>query len=114
MAASLKIFPILFAAVYLGRREWSRAAIALAVAVGLWAPAFLYDLRGYATDAGQAASLFAVPALWGLVVVAGLVVTLRLAPGRFAWLAAGVDVVIALPRLFVYDVTFLMVGAAAR
>jgi hypothetical protein len=114
VAASLKIFPILFAAVYLGRREWSRAAIATAVAVALWAPAFLYDLRGYATDAGQAASLFAVPALWLLLVGAGIVATLRLARGRFAWLAAGVDIVVALPRLFVYDVTFLMVGAAPR
>ena len=112
VAASLKIFPILFAAVYLGRREWSRAAIAAAVAGALWAPAFLYDLRGYATDAGQAASLFTVPVLWILVVAAGLLVTLRCAGSRFAWLAAGVDVVVALPRLFVYDVTFLMVGAA--
>ncbi len=111
VAASLKIFPILFAAVYLGRREWTRAAVALAVAAALWAPALLYDLRGYATDAGQAASLFAVPVLWALVVGAGFVITLRLARSRFAWLAAGVDVVLALPRLFIYDVTFLMVGA---
>jgi hypothetical protein len=111
VAASLKIFPLLFAAVYLGRREWARAAIAVAVAAALWAPALLYDLRGYATDAGQAASLFALPALWAVVLGAGLLVTLRLARTRFAWLAAAVDVVVSLPRLFVYDVTFLMVGA---
>jgi hypothetical protein len=111
VAASLKLFPILFAAVYLGRREWARAAIAIAVAAALWAPALLYDLRGYATDAGQAASLFALPVLWAVVVGAGLLVTLRLARTRFAWLAGGVNVVVSLPRLFVYDVTFLMVGA---
>lgn len=111
VAASLKIFPILFAAVYVCRREWGRAAIAMAVAVALWAPALLYDLRGYATDAGQAASLFMFPLLWALVVGAGLLVTLRLARTRFAWLAAAVNVVLSLPRLFVYDVTFLMVGA---
>jgi hypothetical protein len=36
--------------------------------------------------------------------------TLRLAPGRFGWLAAATSVVLALPRLFVYDVTYLMAG----
>ena len=111
VAASLKIFPILFALVYLGRREWSRAALAVAVAAALWAPALLYDLRGYTTDAGQAASLFAVPALWALVVSGAAVATLRLARGPYAWLAGGTAVVLALPRLFVYDVTFLMPGA---
>ena len=112
VAASLKIFPILFALVYLGRREWSRAALAVAVAAALWAPALLYDLRGYATDAGQAASLFAVPVLWvGGDCSVALPSPLRLARTRFAWLAAATNVVISLPRLFVYDVTYLMVGA---
>jgi len=110
VAASLKIFPIVFAAVYLGRRQWGRAAGALAVAALLWAPALLYDLRGYATDAGQAASLYAVPVLWAVVVGVGIGLTLRLAQSRFAWLAAATTVVVALPRLFVYDVTYLMVG----
>ncbi|MEO7870233.1 MAG: glycosyltransferase 87 family protein [Candidatus Limnocylindria bacterium] len=114
LAASLKIFPILFVAVYLGRREWGRAAAALAVAVALWAPAILYDLRGYAVEAGRAASIFAVPVLWGLVVAAGVVLTLRLAGGRFGWLAAATTVVVSLPRLFVYDVTYLMVGVEGR
>jgi Glycosyltransferase family 87 len=114
VVASLKIFPILFAAVYVGRREWSRAALAIAVAVALWAPALLYDLRGYVTDAGQAVSLVAVPALWVLVMGAGVVLTLRLANTRFAWLAAATTVVLSLPRLFVYDDTYLMVGAVTR
>jgi predicted membrane protein len=111
VAASLKIFPILFALVYLGRGQWGRAGAAIAVAALLWAPALLYDLRGYATEAGQAASLISVPILWAVVVGAAVGVTLRLAPGRFGWLAAAVSVVLALPRLFVYDVTYLMLGA---
>ena len=111
LAASLKIFPILFVAVYLSRREWSRAALAVAVAAVLWAPALLYDLRGYATDAGQAASLLAVPILWVVVTGVGVVLTVRLARTRFAWLAAATTVVVSLPRLFVYDVTYLLVGA---
>lgn len=111
VVTSLKIFPILFVAVYLGRREWSRAAVALAVAAALWAPALLYDLRGYTTDAGEAASLFALPAVWAVVIGVELVLALRLARTRFAWLAAATTVVLSLPRLFVYDVTYLMVGA---
>jgi hypothetical protein len=111
VAASLKIFPMLFVAVYLGRREWSRAGLAIAIAAVLWAPATLYDLRGYTTDAGQAVSIFAAPALWALVIGAGAVLTLRLARTRFAWLAAATTVVVSLPRLFVYDVTYLMVGS---
>jgi len=110
LAASLKIFPILLAAVYLGRREWGRAAVAVAVTAILWTPALLYDLSGYATDAGQAASLYAVPMLWAVVVGLGIGLTLRYARSRFAWLAAATTVIVSLPRLFVYDVTYLMVG----
>ncbi|MBA3688823.1 MAG: DUF2029 domain-containing protein [Chloroflexi bacterium] len=111
VVASLKIFPLLFVAVYLGRREWSRAAVSIAVAAALWAPALLYDLRGYTTDAGQAASLFALPAVWAVVIGAGVVLSVRLAKTRLAWLAAATTVVVSFPRLFVYDVTYLMVGA---
>jgi hypothetical protein len=111
LAASLKIFPIIFAAVYLGRGQWGRAAIAVAVTAAFWAPALLYDLRGYATDAGQAVSLYAVPVLWAVVVGAGIGLTLRLAHTRFAWVAAAATVAVSLPRLFVYDVTYLMVEA---
>jgi hypothetical protein len=114
VAASLKIFPILFALVYLGRGQWKQALVAVAVTLLLWAPALLYDLRGYATEAGQAASLISLPILWAVVVGAGIGVTLRMAPGRFGWLSAGVSVVLALPRLFVYDVTFLMVGVPVK
>ena len=113
VAASLKVFPILFALVYLGRGQWLRALLAVAVAALLWAPALLYDLRGYATEAGQAASLISAPILWAVVVGAAIGVTLRLARGPFGWLAAAVSVVVALPRLFVYDVTYLMVGSPA-
>jgi predicted membrane protein len=110
VAASLKVFPILFALVYLGRGQWGRAGAAVAVGAVLWAPALLYDLRGYATEAGQAASLISVPLLWAVVVGAAIGITLRLARGPFGWLGAAASVVLALPRLFVYDVTYLMVG----
>jgi hypothetical protein len=111
VAASLKIFPVLFALVYLGRRQWVEAGLAIGVTGILWAPALLYDLSGYATEPGLAASLISIPILWAVVVGAAIGVALRLAPSRFGWLAAAVSVVLALPRLFVYDVTYLMVGA---
>jgi hypothetical protein len=114
VAASLKIFPILFALVYLGRRQWVSTMVALGVTALLWAPALLYDLSGYATEPGLAASLISIPILWAVVVGAAIGVALRLAPSRFGWLAAAVAVVVALPRLFVYDVTYLMVGAPAE
>jgi hypothetical protein len=114
LAASLKIFPLLLAAVYVGRREWVRAALAIGLTAVLWAPALAYDLRGYATDPGQAGSLFSVPWLWALVLGAGLVATVWLARGRFGWLAAATTVAVALPRLFVYDVTYLLVGLPGR
>jgi len=114
VAASLKIFPILFTLVYMGRRQWVRAGVALGVTGLLWAPAFLYDLTGYATEPGLAASLISVPVLWAVVVGAAIGATLRLTPGRFGWLSAALSVVLALPRLFVYDVTYLMVGAPAE
>jgi hypothetical protein len=77
----------------------------------LWAPALLYDLRGYATDAGQAALLFGVPALYVIVAAFGIGATLAASASRWAWLVAATTVCLALPRFFVYDITYLMVGA---
>jgi hypothetical protein len=57
--------------------------------------------------------LISVPVVWAVVVGAAIGTTLRSPRRRFGWLAAAVSVVLALPRLFVYDVTYLMVGAPA-
>lgn len=113
MAASLKAVPILFVATYLGRREWTRAASAMALTVLLVAPALLHDLSAYPTDAGAAAMLGS-PILYGAVVAAGIGVSVRLATGRLGWLASAATVAIAVPRFFVYDVTFLMAGLPGR
>ena len=111
VAASLKIFPLLLALVYAGRGQWRRFGAAVLLTALLWAPVLLYNLDNYAVQAGQAASLYAVPLLYFVVAAAGVGVTLMLAPTRFGWLAAATTVVVTLPRLFVYDVSFLMVGA---
>ena len=111
VAASLKIFPLLLALVYAGRGQWGRFGAAVVLTALLWAPVLLYNLDNYAVEAGKAASLYSLPILYFVVAAVGVGVTLTLAPTRFGWLAAATTVVVTLPRLFVYDVSFLMVGA---
>lgn len=114
LAASLKAVPILLALVYLGRRQWWRAAATLALAAALVAPALLYDLSGYVTSTGQAGMLVELPVLFGVIVAGACAATLWLARGRHAWLAAATTVVLATPRFFVYDVTYLLVAVPER
>lgn len=114
VAASLKLFPILFALTYLGRRQWWRAAAAAAVSAALLAPYLLYDLTHYVTTAGGAALLWDWPVVYGVVVAVAIGATLWLARTRWAWLASSAAVVLALPRSFLYDVTWVMVGAPSH
>lgn len=114
VAASLKLFPILFVLTYLGRREWGRALAAVAVAAVLLAPFLAYDLTHYVTTAGGAALLWDWPVIYGAAVLAAVGTALWLAPTRFGWLASATAVILALPRSFLYDVTWVMVGAPAR
>jgi hypothetical protein len=112
IAASLKLFPILFALTYIGRRQWLKAAVTVAITVLLLAPYLRYDLTNYVTTAGGAALLWDWPVVYGAAVVAAFGAALWAARTRYAWLASSVAVVLALPRSFLYDVTWVMVGAA--
>jgi hypothetical protein len=116
IAASLKFVPILYALVYVGRRQWRRAGVALLVTVVLLAPALLQDLRGYPADPGDSLSLlsFAGPVPWAVLALICAGVALALARGRHAWAAASVAVLAAIPRLQLYDVTYLLVGLDGR
>ena len=111
LAASLKVVPILYALVYVGRRQWVRAVVTFAVAALLWAPALLYDLTNYPSEAGESLSLLSlagpIPWLALVVVCAGAAVVL--ARSRFAWLSASVAAIAAVPRLALYDLTYLLV-----
>jgi hypothetical protein len=112
IAASMKLAPVLLAAAYLARGEWLRAGVAVAVSVVLYAPAFLMGLAAAGVRSEAAPSLLGIsPLLFAIVVGAALVATF-LVPRRFAVLAAAAAAVLALPRLFVYDVTLVAVGAA--
>jgi len=114
LAASLKAFPLLFTLTYLGRRQWGRVAATVGVTAVLVAPTLLHDLSNYPAGAGAAGMFVAWPPIYVLAVAAGILVSLRLAERRTAWLAAATTVALALPRFFVYDVSYLMVGLADR
>ena len=110
VAASLKIFPILFALTYVGRGQWVRALVSVAVAAILWAPALLYDLRGYVTESGQA-GLFGNTVVWAIVAAGVAAAAIALARTWVGWLASAAAVVLGGPRFFIYDVTYLQLGA---
>lgn len=110
-AASLKVTPILFAAVLVAERRWWQAFGAGAVAVALWAPLAWMNGSPETFEAG-AARLFPLP-IYVLVSVAAVAGLAWVAWRRSAFtpLAAGVGAVITLPRLFLYDVTLLVPSA---
>lgn len=114
LAASLKIVPILLVLVYVGRGEWRRAIAAVAVAAVVTMPVLLYDVSGYVTTTGDAGGLIEVPVLYVAAVGGTLAAALRLARGQHGWLAAAAAAVVATPRLFVYDVTYVLAGYPAR
>lgn len=108
LAASLKAVPILFVLVYLGRREWAKAAWTLGLTALLVAPMLAYDLSAYPVS-GQGAGLYvAAPVVWALVTLAGMGATVYLARSRYAWLAAASTVLVALPRFAAYEMTLLL------
>jgi hypothetical protein len=117
-AASLKIFPLFYALVYLGRREWLRLFAAVAVGAILWAPALLVDLthfQGGVADSPNPA--FEVsPVAYCLIVLTAAGATLLTAQrhSRYAWIAAAAGLFAILPRVSLIDLTHLAVGASAR
>jgi hypothetical protein len=111
VAASLKVVPALYALIYIGRRDWRAAGTVLAVTVLLWAPALLYDLRAYPTEAGESLSLLSIAGAAPWIAVIGICAMVAVAAARsqFAWLGASVAVIAAIPRLALYDLTYLLV-----
>jgi hypothetical protein len=110
-AASLKAAPILLVAVYLGRREWLRAAITAVLTAVLVLPIFAFDLTHYPMDVGAASG--PIPE-WTALAFAGFLAAAAavLARTRYAWLAASAAVLFAIPRWSYYQATFLLIGTA--
>ena len=112
-AASLKGVPILLAGVYLGRREWRRLALAIAITAVLVAPTLFYDLSQYGTSAGGDSSRYGLP-FWiahALVVVL-LVATPLIARTRYRWLVPAVAMMFALPFGHPYNLQLTFLGLA--
>ena len=118
IGASLKAVPLLLALVYAGRGEWRRAGLAVALTALLAAPALLFDLSNYPTQAGPGQiSLTAVAGQLYLAVaitMLGITFVAALGRSRFAWLAGAGAMMAALPRLLPYEIGFLLVGLAER
>jgi hypothetical protein len=115
LAASLKAVPAIFVLVYIGRREWGRAAATIALTGILTGHMLLFDLSTFAADPGGSQSLlFLSPFVWGTVAAAALAAALFLAVRRskYTWLGAAVAAMAVLPRFFLYDLTYLLVPAA--
>jgi hypothetical protein len=113
-AASIKLVPLAFVLVWLGRREWKPAAVAIGIAGLLLTPMLLLDLSNYVTDPGTGLlSLYSVsPALWVAVALLSLVTTGWLAYRRspWAWTAAAMLMVLGPPRVVTSYLAFIVVG----
>lgn len=116
VGASLKAVPLLLALVYAGRGEWLRAGWALLITASLVLPALLFDLSSYSTSPGpgqMSLTSVALP-LFLAVAIAFIGLAWVAARGRFAWLAASLAMIAALPRLLSYEIGFLLIGLARR
>lgn len=111
IAASLKVVPILLVLHFIAERRWRQAGIAVAVATLLWLPVLGYEIAPVSFDPGVARTL-ATPAWVAIAGIAiGLAAWFALRRSRYTLLASATAALLALPRLFVYDVTFMMLGA---
>lgn len=114
VAASLKLVPLAFALVWVGRREWVRGAVAVGVTAVLFAPILLFDLSSYPTDPGSGLlSIYAVsPPLWAAVALAALALTVWLAArgSSYAWVAAAVLMYLGPPRVVTSYLGFMLVA----
>ena len=110
LAASLKVAPLLLALALVAERRWMQAAIAVTASVILWAPVLWLGAEPITLDPGLARTL-PVP-VWLLVAGVALSIAVFLAwqRSRYSALAAAAAALLALPRLFVYDITLLVVG----
>jgi hypothetical protein len=118
MAGSLKLFPLVLVAGYLAERRWLAVIVATSVTGVLWLSLLAFDLPLY-LEMGSASfyvggiSLFAVsPLLWLPVAVAAAAIVLRLAlsGSRWTWLAAGAAIPLAVPRVWLPDAAYVLIG----
>jgi hypothetical protein len=119
LGANIKVFPALIAIWWLGRREarplalfagWMAALVAVQFVLAPQATIDFVRTFGLSQVGNvENRSLYVVsPWLWAAAVVAGIVVTWRLAPTRWGWAAAVTLSVFATPRLLIYQLSTLV------
>lgn len=122
-ATHLKLFPALAALWWVGRRDWANLARFSIWVAGLGIVQLVLEPRAtlaypgfLAVDqVGQVSNVspYAIaPLLWLVLLVVGIVATIRLGPTRLGWAAAVALSVLASPRLLVYQLSTL--AAALR
>ncbi|HEV7810298.1 MAG TPA: glycosyltransferase 87 family protein [Candidatus Limnocylindrales bacterium] len=123
LATNLKLFPVLVAVWWLGRRRWRALGELLVWLVVLGAVQLVLEPAGTIAypsflrldQVGNVVSLspYAVaPWLWAVLVVVGVALALWAAPRRWGWAAAVALSVLASPRLLLYQISSLV--AATR
>jgi hypothetical protein len=110
-AASLKFTPILLGVAYLARREWGKAIASAVIAAVLLLPGYFMGITKAGVQSAAAPSLLTISPVVYVAVVALTLAAALLAKRRSLVLSAAAAV-LALPRLFVYDVTLISVGAS--
>lgn len=112
-AASLKIVPIAFCAVFVAERRWAQAVAAVAATIALWLPVLWMPVEPITFETGLSRML---PAPWWLLPAAiGAAIALALAAkrSRFTPVAAALSALVALPRLFAYELSMLLPAVPA-
>jgi hypothetical protein len=120
LAASLKLFPILFVAGYVAERRWRDAGIALGVTALLWIHVLAFGLSTFPTGVSLGSfyvggiSLFGVsPVIWaGALAILGIaIIGLVLRRSSWTWLAVGAAIPLIVPRVWIADAAYVLVGA---
>jgi hypothetical protein len=110
LAASLKAVPIAFVLVYVARREWWKVIATVVFTAILVAPILAFPIPPEVLSPGDAAHL-SLPAYLALGSVAGALALVAAWRGsRWTPFMAAAAAVIGLPRLFMYEVSTLLVG----
>ena len=112
IAASMKYTPILLALTYVARREWSKAISAGLLAAALIGPGFVLGLANAGVRSQAAASLLGSSLPAYLILVVAFALLALAGPRRYSTLASATAAVLALPRLFAYDVTLIATGVS--
>jgi len=118
VAGHLKVFPLLVAVFWLGRRDWRAVSWLVAWTAGLAALQLILEPAGTIAylsfpnlaqvgDVNNLSPYTIAPILWAVLVMGGTILAVRMAPGRWGWAAAICLSVLATPRLLSYQLSTL-------